>query len=293
MAETEHESTQCNRPFPTLRLWWEAYLIARKIESKDDATRSRAVDRLRQSERRCPDLIRILLQFDRVNWRASRVASLLVVLFCIIELLRHYRLGVPLKGDEFMMDWLFLIITPVIFLFAVPQITKAHRRMLEALSDSDDPRVIDAILDIASMDRFGKAGLDVACGALHRLRSHDISSLDDPLRRKLYKLIESKNPALAEVAISAASRLGDTGAIPHVRAVAEGRRAGRKFESVRREAQACLDKLEGLAQNEKEVALLLRPVSDAPANGSALLRPAAENETDKSLLLRPTDRAQH
>ncbi len=289
MPEIDIPDPSLNGLFPTFKLWWEAYRINRGLKKSDEGERSVALKQLSSIGPLGAKIVPIMLRLDRMGARALRIFCLFFFFLGVQGLWKYYHLGVSISPDSFLHSWMRVVGLPVIILSTFRPITERHRRMVETLAKCDDPRVVRAILDIAAIDRFGSSGLDIAINALKRLQPDQMNQIDDSVLIKVRKAINSRNPALSEAAIATVSRIGDTGALQNVRAVAEGRRSGRKFESVRREAQACADKLEGLAQTERNAAVLLRPASGLPLQDVVLLRPAAASQSDSELLLRPTD----
>lgn len=141
-------------------------------------------------------------------------------------------------------------------------------------------------MQIASIDRYGSYGLDVAVDALRKLETLGDCVAQRRLLQRLHETITSRNPAVAEAAIPAAVRVGDISAIPLIEAVASGRGAGRKWESVRKLAESAVIQLEDLRQRTAEASTLLRPADSLP-DESVLMRPAAASSTPEMLLLRP------
>jgi hypothetical protein len=176
-------------------------------------------------------------------------------------------------------------------------ISQAHKLALtprqtmtaSRLASVDDVQAVGPLAEMTTWpdDRIKSMAMAALTRLLPRMKSTDTQLLSTTQRALLYQSLRlsnaRRNAEFLEALLHALEQVGDTEAIPYVRALAESQPTSMRQRRVVESARECLPFLEGCAQqNRNSQVLLLAATSDVE---ESLLRPAASTPLMSAELL--------
>ena len=217
-----------------------------------------------------------------------------------VFLLASWGVIVPYTVYQAVIQWRTGSVIPALFFTLVAiWFTQLHRfaltpnqaRMAGKLASVDDVQAVGALTEMTSWpdDRIRSMAIAALVRLLPRVKASDTQLLSPDQRTQLYQWLRIANAnrhAVFQIALlGALEQVGDTAALPYVRALAGERSVTLPQQNVIDAAIRCLPFLEECAQHNSSSQVLLRPITDQTHDAN-LLRSAKPVDIDPDQLVR-------